>query len=91
MAMAEDAAGGIGFAIGVGWAGDFDQLGGGCWELVAAREIVAQQGLDVAVREKAARAKGFGDELGHQEAAPATCSKKAAAFKAPVGSSSCRK
>src|SRR5882757_8941532 len=77
-----------------GRGGDFDQLGHGRGELVGARQEVADDGLEVTVREEAAGLKGEGveDDAGESGGChsrfPAAAS-NATALRAPVGSSSC--
>jgi hypothetical protein len=99
VAVAEDLAG----HLVVGGRGDFDELGFGRREVVFAGEIVAEDGLEMAVGEEAAGLEvGFEDVLledGGHHCGPApwaawtltASERKAVALRAPVGSSSCLK
>lgn len=90
VAVAEDLAA----DLVVGRGGDLDQDGLWRRELVLARKVVAEDGLEVAVLEEAAGAEGR-EVLGGHYSFPAGCVRSAvrrlAAFSAPVGSSSCLK
>jgi hypothetical protein len=79
---------------------DFDKLWLGGWQVVAARQKVARERLQMAVAEKASRLKfrgmdGRQFELGWlDQGVPASARmrlRKAVAFSAPDGSSSCLK
>ncbi len=93
VAVAEDLAGDLVARGG----GDFDELGGEGRQVVAAAEIVAEDGLEMAVREPGARVEGRGSEglQGHPAGLAgwggARPRRKAWALRAPVGSSSCLK
>ena len=94
--MAEDLAGDLVWR----GAGDFDELSLGRREMVGAREVVAQDGLDVAVLRESARPEFGGGEGGFRlgggwhyclPACAEASARKLVALSAPEGSSSCLK